>query len=133
MSQQSMDVNTQSKYHNEELHHAFMAWLNAAVNLLHDKPIPVQNDVEVTLLPNGWQTQGSYRPDYTQWYYANLKELDDLKEFENIVNIVAKSPTLASTLFMVAHFVKTEKSAQLRATFLLFRYYSFCLCPAVPL
>ena len=33
----------------------------------------------------------------------------------------------------VAHFVKTEKSAQLRATFLLFRYYSFCLCPAVPL
>jgi hypothetical protein len=32
----------------------------------------------------------------------------------------------------VAHFVKTEKSAQLRATFLLFRYYSFCLCPAVP-
>jgi hypothetical protein len=30
---------------------------------------------------------------------------------------------------MVAHFVKTEKSAQLRATFLLFKSYSFCLRP----
>src|SRR5260370_30922346 len=29
----------------------------------------------------------------------------------------------------VAHFVKTEKSAKLRATFLLFRCYSFFLCP----
>jgi hypothetical protein len=29
----------------------------------------------------------------------------------------------------VAQIVKTEKSAQLRATFLLFIDYSFCLCP----
>jgi hypothetical protein len=33
----------------------------------------------------------------------------------------------------VAHVVKTEKLAKLRATFLLFRCYSFCLCPAAPL
>jgi len=31
---------------------------------------------------------------------------------------------------MVAHVVKTEKLAKLRATFLLFGYYSFCICPA---
>jgi len=31
---------------------------------------------------------------------------------------------------MVAHFVKTEKSAKRRATFLLFKSYSFCLRPA---
>src|SRR5437870_1167451 len=42
------------------------------------------------------------------------------------------SPREAVTPLMVAHFVKTEKSAKLRATFLLFRCYSFCLCPAVP-
>jgi hypothetical protein len=34
---------------------------------------------------------------------------------------------------MVAPKVKTEESAKLRATYLLFKYYSFCLCPAVPL
>ncbi len=34
---------------------------------------------------------------------------------------------------MVAHVVKTEKSAKLRATFLLFGCYSFCLCPTAPL
>jgi hypothetical protein len=33
---------------------------------------------------------------------------------------------------MVAQVVKTEKSTKLRATFLLFRSYSFCLCPTVP-
>jgi Restriction endonuclease len=31
---------------------------------------------------------------------------------------------------MVAHVVKAEKLAKLRATFLLFGYYSFCICPA---
>ena len=31
--------------------------------------------------------------------------------------------------FIVAQIVKTEKSAQLRATFLLFIDYAFCLCP----
>jgi hypothetical protein len=30
----------------------------------------------------------------------------------------------------VAHVVKTEKPAKLRATFLLFKHYMFCLCPA---
>ena len=34
---------------------------------------------------------------------------------------------------MVAHVVKTEKSAKLRATFLLFGCYLFCLCPTAPL
>ncbi len=41
-----------------------------------------------------------------------------------------KAPEITDLYTMVAHFVKTEKSAQLRATFLLFKFYSFCLRPA---
>ena len=53
----------------------------------------------------------------------------ELQVFEGALETISKYKPV---IIKVAHFVKTEKSAQLRATFLLFRYYSFCLCPAVP-
>ena len=60
--------------------------------------------------------------------------LDFMKAYQQtLISMRSEDPeTQPIVRIMVAHVVKTEKSAKLRATFLLFGCYSFCLCPAAP-
>jgi len=64
--------------------------------------------------------------------YSDILHLKSLiqKNWQYFDRIFASKDKTMSQFDMVAHVVKTEKLAKLRATFLLFGYYSFCICPA---
>ncbi len=65
--------------------------------------------------------------DLAQFIYLLLNN----KKIRDVIDTITSKVVLILGRFtMVAHVVKTEKLAKLRATFLLFGYYSFCLCPA---
>jgi len=77
---------------NNELRQACEAWFKAALSLLHNKPVPVTKDLQVTFLPNGWRTQSGLKPDYNMLYRRYEEALLKLQEVDAIANSIVKSP-----------------------------------------
>lgn len=89
---------------NEQFHQACEQWLRGALQLLSNKQIPYQEDMEVTFTTNGgYQTCGGiYIVDIGRLYISYHDELMSLPEYETIENIVLQTPALTSTLCMDA-------------------------------
>lgn len=88
---------------NEQFHQACEQWLQGALQLLRDKPLTHEEDMEVTFTPNGYQTHGGiYKVDLGRLYINYHEELLRLPEYETVENIVLQTPSLVSTLCMDA-------------------------------
>lgn len=89
---------------NDSFYQVCEQWLKAALQLLTQKQLPLEQDIEVTLLnPNGYQTRrGIYKVDIGGIFSLYHTELFGLPEFENVVDLVLKSPALSSVLCMDA-------------------------------
>jgi len=94
-----VDINSMSQ--NEQLRQAFKDWLQAALLLLHNKPLPTYMDIEVTFNPNGWDATKEYsKPSYITLVETNNEELLNLPEVDTILDIVTNSSTLSSVLLV---------------------------------
>jgi len=88
---------------NEQFHQACEYWLQAALQLLKNKPLSYTEDMEVTFILNGYETRGGiYKVDIGRLYTTYREKLLSLPEYEAVVHIVLQTPALASTLCMDA-------------------------------